>query len=521
MVGVVLVEVVVAVIKSIPRRKVTRNAVRKVTRKAADQRGASAATHTSIYSALALATSGLLAGSIGCVGVAGTAHAAKGDWLLDTAVLYYQENNSRLKAIEPVLSLKRDLGDDSFLGFNLSYTTLSGASPTGAVAQPTAQTFTTASSRSTISSAQSVATAATTAMSRKADKETDTKTAASGGGEDGEDGIKNPLACGQSSSGAYTTQANQLAGIPRFGDCRIALSTSYNTPLNETQKIQLGAAYSRENDYLSTSLNLTFSQDINQKLTTLSVGGNYEYDVSSPYGGTPVPLSVYNSGRVTPGNTTKHVTDILFGLAQVINAKWLVQANLSVGQSRGDHNDPYKVFSVVNPATGLLFSGDPNTSNYVEARPQTRQRNSIFTQSKWSVGRDVLDLSYRYYKDSWEIQAHTIEAQYRFVFDGFYLQPQYRWYRQTGASFYAPYRTSVPISGYASADYRLAPFHTQTMSVKWGVPLGLNREFGIQVGQYAQIGDVDTSQAPGYLQNRTLFQDLKSISLVLNYSLVF
>ena len=38
--------------------------------------------------------------------------ADKGEWDVDAAVLYYAEDDGRVEAIEPVISAKKDLGDE-------------------------------------------------------------------------------------------------------------------------------------------------------------------------------------------------------------------------------------------------------------------------------------------------------------------------------------------------------------------------------------------------------------------------
>ena len=61
------------------------------------------------------------------------AQADDSPWDIDSAVLYYAEDNDRVQAIEPVISGKKDLGDEEIISFKLVVDSLSGASATGAV----------------------------------------------------------------------------------------------------------------------------------------------------------------------------------------------------------------------------------------------------------------------------------------------------------------------------------------------------------------------------------------------------
>ncbi len=116
-----------------------------------------------------------------------------------------------------------------------------------------------------------------------------------------------------------------------------------------------------------------------------------------------------------------------------MNRHWLTQVNYGLGRGSGSHNDPYKVLSVVDGGTGLV-TGD----RYVgEARPDSRTRQSLFWQNKIHLTEDVIDVSYRYYRDNWGVRAHTLDARYRYEFGGgVHIEPHARVYRQGAADFW-------------------------------------------------------------------------------------
>lgn len=72
---------------------------------------------------------------------------AESEWDIDTAVLFYSEADSRIEAFEPVISAKKDLGDDEILSLKLVYDSLTGSSATGAVPSSLVQTYTRPSGR--------------------------------------------------------------------------------------------------------------------------------------------------------------------------------------------------------------------------------------------------------------------------------------------------------------------------------------------------------------------------------------
>ena len=75
---------------------------------------------------------------------------------------------------------------------------------------------------------------------------------------------------------------------------------------------------------------------------------------------------------------------------------------------------------------------------------------------KYWLGGDVLNLSYRYATDDWEIDSHTLDGRYRIALgDARYLEPHLSYYTQTEAIFY---RFSLlddePLPEFAASDFR-------------------------------------------------------------------
>jgi hypothetical protein len=392
-------------------------------------------------------------------------------WRGDSALLLYQEGGGRVSAVEPVVSLRRTDGDDQTLGLKLTLDALTGASPNGAAPQPLAQTFTSPSGEST-----------------------------------------------------YVTDAGRTPLDTSFRDTRGAIALTLERPFGEGRRLALGANVSAEYDFQSLGVNAALAQDFNDKNTTLSLGLAFEADRIRAVGGAPQGLRpAFVPGAPRSGSSTRRVSDLLFGLTQVMSRQWLTQLNLGLGRGSGTHTDAYKILSVVDGASGLV-TGDRYVS---ELRPDSRNRLSLYWQNKIHLQRDVVDVAWRYYRDDWGIRSHTLDARYRVELGGGrYLEPQLRLYRQTAADFWRPWlvegrdwssTTQSTNLTSASADARLAAFSAQTLGVKFGLPLSPRSELTLRVQAYRQ-NQKRPAETPGVLQTLDIAPALKATTFVVGFT---
>ena len=231
---------------------------------------------------------------------------------------------------------------------------------------------------------------------------------------------------------------------------------------------------------------------------------------------------------------TKTLSDFIIGITQVVNRKTIVQLNYTLGLTDGYQNDPYKIVSVIDPATGLPATGSgssffdtASTGNlpYVyESRPDSRQRNSLYFKAVHHLSEDVINASYRYFWDDWGIASHTLDFRYRYELKNSYLQPHVRYYTQDAADFYThnlQLGSDVdPVTGaasrqHASNDYRLAKLTTSTLGLKYGMPLSHDSELAIR-GEFIKQ-TVSNDGVPAGEET----PDLDAVVLQLNYSLLW
>lgn len=423
--------------------------------------------------ALAQASGTLLGATAG----AGHIQAQEIPWKIDSAILHYQESGGRVRAIEPVVGLKKDFGDEYIFSTRMVLDSLTGASPNGAAPANVAQTF----------------------------------TATSGGA-------------------SYTVAPGQLPLDNSFIDVRGALSASWQQPIAPNTRLNAGGNISAELDFLSVAGNAAVAKDFNGKNTTLSAGFNFEYDSISPIGGAPTPFTQTNFRTVSTGagnktTDTKTVTDVLFGVTQVLSRQAIMQLNYSLSQAIGYQTDPYKILTVLRDDNNNLFS--PPWYVY-EKRPDSRTKHNIYNQLKYHLTEDVINLSYRYTTDNWGISSHTFDTRYRFEFgdSGVYIEPHARWYTQTAANFYKPYLVQgvdVIVGGaaiiqFATADSRLSAFNATTLGAKIGMALENETEVSLRVEQYKQANQTINTLTTGDLAGQKLAPDLSALMVQIGLS---
>lgn len=403
------------------------------------------------------------------------------DWQFDTAFLYYGESDARVKAGEGIFSARKAFDTDEYLDLKITFDTLTGASPTGAVPQPTVQTYTR-----------------------------------------------------PSGEGSYQVEPGVTPLDDTFKDTRVQLNAQWTQPVADDYIVSTGAHFSKEFDYLSLGFNGTIARDFNQKNTTVSAGFSFSHDSITPEGGRPFAFASMPTGTGENddddggedehdrtrqnGDGTKNIVDVLFGVTQVINRQTIMQFNYSYSASNGYLTDPFKMLSVVDNqgiTQDLLF----------ENRPDKRTKHSFYWQTKYHFGNDaaftpVLDFSYRYMTDSWDIASHTLDTKLRFDFDnGTYLEPHVRYYQQTGAEFYQPFlNQGQQLPNFASADHRIGEFTAYTVGVKYGVPLASGDSMAFRIEYYQQDPSNSGYDKPGVLQNYDLNPSLSAIILQMSYS---
>lgn len=426
----------------------------------------------SISAALATATCSLLGAGI----PAAVDAQEEPSWDINTSVLYYGEDEDRVQELSLKSIIRRLFADDRVFSFGLTIDGLTGASPSGAIPLDTPQTFTNASGNS-----------------------------------------------------VYTIPAGELPLDDEFRDTRVAITANWQQPVGESSQVNLGFSASKEYDYLHLGLSGSFAMDFNKRNTTVSAGFAIASDEVDPEGGAPIALTpVFDVGNLSnrTGKEDKDVLDFVVGVSQVISRNLVVQANYSFSNESGYLNNPYKILSVVDgttgdtiPRVGVPGLGGPSHEFRFEGRPDDRTKQSLYTQAKYYMGGKVLDASYRYMTDDWEIDSHTVDVRYRWPLGSDkYLEPHLRFYTQTEAEFYRLSITDgAPLPLYASSDYRLGNFDAITAGVKYGWKTRNDNDMSVRVELYQQSGSVPGGQIIGNQAGRNNYPDLNAVIVQFSY----
>lgn len=401
---------------------------------------------------------------------------AEDDWQLDTAIMHYSEAD-RVTATELIVAGTKVFDDDETLNLKITLDSLTGASANGAVPQQTPQTFTR-----------------------------------------------------PSGEGQYTVPANETPLDDTFKDTRLQLTGMWSQFVKDDYLVSLGGNFSREYDYMSTTVNGNVAKDFNKKNTTLSAGMAIAYDEISPEGEVPKPLSTMVIEGITEGvdednfdeefkktrlsrREVKSTVDLLFGLAQVINRQMIVQFNYSYSQANGYLTDPFKVVTSVNT------NGEAQEYLY-EHRPEKRSKHAFFSQSKYHFDSGILDASYRFMTDDWRIKSHTVDLKYFIPFEKSHsIEPHIRLYTQSAASFYQPYLVEDnTLPGFVSSDYRIGELDTFTLGIKYGMALTDGEHIYLRLEYYHQTPKSDGTDAIGILNTVDLYEEVHAVIAQVSYS---
>lgn len=397
-------------------------------------------------------------------------------WQFNTALLYYGENDDRVQNFSLNMLGVRNFVDDRILTLSLGVDTMTGATPIGAMPFNGPQTFTSPS------------------------------------------GLQ-----------VKTRPANEIPLDDTFLDTRVALAANWQQPWGRLNVVNAGLSASKEYDYLHLGANIKVSRDFNQRNTTLSLGLAVAHDELDPVGGAPSPLTpMLDVGDLSnrTGNQSKDIVDVVVGVTQVVSRNLLVQLNYSFSNADGYLNDPYKIVSIVDPQSGDPLAriptpgvSGPSHQYLFESRPDTRTKHSLFGQAKYYMDGKVLDASYRYMTDDWDINSHTLDLRYRWpIRNSSYIEPHVRYYTQSHADFY---RTSLasgaPLPAFASADYRLGEFDAITVGVKYGWETASGSEWSARLEFYTADGSVPADLLVGSQAGREIYPDLDAIIAQISY----
>jgi len=132
----------------------------------------------------------------------------------------------------------------------------------------------------------------------------------------------------------------------------------------------------------------------------------------------------------------------------------------------------------------------------------------------------VVDVSYRYMWDDWDINSHTIDSRFNIPFGrASYLEPHIRYYQQSAADFFQPFiiEKQTPVS-YVSADYRIGEMTAVTIGAKYGLVLNGGNELSFRLEYYRQMPTNAGFTEPETLNGLDIYPVVEAVIAQVSYS---
>jgi len=229
-----------------------------------------------------------------------------------------------------------------------------------------------------------------------------------------------------------------------FDDVRYA-PTFFVTYDDGENTATVGGYYSTELDYVGKAIFANYTKQLNQGNTVVGIGFSQSADTWSPNNNRPLPRD----------NRDEQKIDL--SVNQLISPTLSLQFVYSYMNSQGFLSSPYPY--VIQNGEFIGFE------NY----PENRTGHAFAIKGlKYIDDENVMNFSYRYYTDDWDIKSHTIGAEWLHdINDNWMVGARVRYYTQTGSNFAKPIGGYTPTDKYVASDYRMSAFD----SYDFGIPI--------------------------------------------------
>lgn len=212
--------------------------------------------------------------------------------------------------------------------------------------------------------------------------------------------------------------------------------------------MSVGYTNSVESDFDAKTFSFAVSQDMFGDLTTLTLSyalGNDEVGRS-------------DDDTFTRDNTRQHYG---VALSQIVTRNLITTLNFETITDEGFLNNPYRSVRYADATSGTGYSYEP------ELYPRTRSSNALGLRARYFLPyRAALQGEYRYFTDTWQIDSHTAALSYIHPFGPWTFRAKFRWYDQTGASFYSDLFSRSEATNFRARDKELSPLTSTTMALE-------------------------------------------------------
>jgi hypothetical protein len=222
----------------------------------------------------------------------------------------------------------------------------------------------------------------------------------------------------------------------------------------------------------------TLGYSVTNKDKTLVTGGNASYSWESDYQSYGIGGSIAKTSKDKNSEAALHLQayfdlwDVLYpielrfvdgnGHQQPRNS---YSASLSLSRTINQRLQCALLSDVVYQ-TGLLATKFQrvyfkDNSEAAENLPAHRFKLPLGLRASYFLdGRFIIRAYYRFYTDDWGITAHTANIETPIKLSPFVsISPFYRYYVQTAARYFAPYKEHLASETFYTSDYDLSAFH--------------------------------------------------------------
>ena len=242
-------------------------------------------------------------------------------------------------------------------------------------------------------------------------------------------------------SSASTDNIDNIQSSDSASDVRSQFSIGIDKKADERTSMGVTLGTSIEYDYYSVFSGVNFSKLSKTGNTRIDVNAQVYYDLWQ------VIFPVELRGEVSVPTDRRQSYNLALGLSQVMNKRMQLAVIAEATFMNGLLSTPFHrvYFQEQNRAT-------------IENLPS--QRLKLPVAARWNVHlteRLIMRSYYRYYWDSWGMQAHTASIELPIKINRFFtVYPHYRYHQQTAVDYFAGYKEHVPGASYYSSDYDLS-----------------------------------------------------------------
>jgi hypothetical protein len=219
--------------------------------------------------------------------------------------------------------------------------------------------------------------------------------------------------------------------------------------------IGLNTSFSKEFDYMSFGIGGSFNIKSKNNNREFGIKAQAYLDrVSLVYPTELIPVSTTSSassrGEHRYPTTARNTVSTSLSYSQVVTKNLQLMFLLDLVSQQGYLGLPFH---------RVYFN---NGSEKVENLPGNRFKIPVGVRANYFFGDNIILRSfYRFYKDDWGIQSHTVDLETSVKLTPFFsITPFYRYYNQTAAKYFAPYGSHAIADQYYTSSYDLSKFNS-------------------------------------------------------------